>query len=176
MVSKMALIAGVVVAVVVVAAVGYVVLSGGENDNDKLTFYGSEYSWSQMVDEFGTVTVGNYTGVSLSAVLDATDFGELPSDVQNETLFQITADDGWQKNVSWRDLQSGIIVEADLMTYFPDLPGAYKVKNVVSVEYVEMGPIAIILEGASWTESAELTWDDLFEELNATSFTSSHFD
>jgi hypothetical protein len=148
--SKMALIAGVVVAVVVVAAVGYVVLSGGEDESDKLAFYGSEYSWSELVDEFGTKTVGNYTGVPLSAVLNATDFGELPSDVKNETLFRITADDGWQKNVSWKDMQSGILVETDLMTYFPNLPGAYKVKNVATIDDVDIGPIAFIKSGASW--------------------------
>ena len=167
--NKMVIIGVIVAVVVVVAAVGFVFM-GGSDEGTPMTFNGTEYTWNQLETEFGTKTVGENTGVSLSAIMNSTAFADLESDTQNETLFSIKAAD-WQKNVSWMDLQAGILMEIDLKTYFPNLPGAYKVKNVVSIDDIPLGPIAIIKAGGTMSDNAEVTWSELSAELDEVSFT-----
>ena len=165
--------------VAVIAVLALVVLSlvfvfndgdDGGDDETTMTFNGVDFTWSELESEFGTEVVDGNTGVPLGEIILTSSFGELESDDQNKTLFRITAEDGWQKNVSWTDLQSGILVEEDLMTYFPDLPGAYKVKNLATIEDIPLDPLAIINPNSNWGGSAEITWDELFTELNVTTF------
>lgn len=172
--KKIGMLAGAVVAVVViVAAVYFVVLADdGGGNGGAISFNGTEYTWDDLESEFGTKAVDGNTGISLSAIVNSTDFASLPSDDQNETLFRITADDGWQKNVSWTDLQSGLLLEEDHKTFFPDLPNAYKIKDVVSIEPVNLGPIAIIQANENWDSSAEITWSQIFDEITPQSVTS----
>ena len=154
------------VAVVIIAMV--FLLPGGGTEETTMTFNGVDYTWDELEAEFGTENVDGNTGIPLGDIIEASNFGDLPSDDQNKTLFRVMADDGWQKNVSWIDLQSGILIEEDRMTYFPDLPSAYKVSNLISVEDVPLGPLAIIQANSNWGASAEITWDELFDELNET--------
>ena len=165
------IIATVVVAVVVLAAVMFFVMDDGEDDDSDqiMTFNGVEYTWDELEEQFGNKTVGENVGISLSEIMNSTAFGDLDSDTQNMTVFSIIADD-WQKTVSWMDLQSGILMGKDMKTYFPDLPKAYNVENIVSIDDVPIGPIAIIKDGANWDECAEVTWEGLFDELNETDF------
>jgi hypothetical protein len=167
-------IAVVLVAVMVIAA-GYFVIQnkneGGTNIGDTvMTFNGSNYTWNQLEEDFGNKTVDGNVGISLSDIMNATAFGGLNFDIQNETLFSITAAD-WQKNVSWMDLQAGILMEIDFKTYFPNLPGAYKVKNVVSIDVVPLGPIMILKAGGTMSDNVEVTWSELSAELDEVSFT-----
>ncbi len=159
----MAIIATVVMVIVVLAAF---VFLGGEDDPETMNFNGTDFTWEQLEDEFGTRTIGANTGVSLSAIMNSTAFADLESDDQNKTLFRITADDGWTKNVSWMDLQSGILMEDDMMTFFPNLPSSFKVKNVASIDDVPLGPLMIIKVGGSMRDNSELTWAGISAALD----------
>ena len=165
--KKVGIIAVIALVAVVVMAMVFL-LPGGGTEAATMTFNGMDYTWDELEAEFGTENVDGNTGVPLGDIIEASNFGDLPSDDQNKTLFRIMADDGWQKNVSWLDLKSGILIEEDLMTYFPDLPGAYKVKNLATIEDVPLGPLAIINLNSNWAGSAELTWDEIFDELDET--------
>jgi len=173
--KKVAIIGAIVVVVVVVAAIGIFLMSG-DRSGTAMNFNGTEYTWDELEDEFSSKTAGTYTGIALSDIMNATAFGDLDSDTQNETLFRITADDGWQKNVSWMDMQSGILVEEDCMTFLPDLPGAYKVKNVASIDDVPLGPIMILKEGGTMADNAEVTWAELSGALDEVPFTQNNQD
>ncbi|MDD4308231.1 MAG: hypothetical protein PHU53_05430 [Thermoplasmata archaeon] len=147
--SKMiAVIAVVVVAVIVAAAVGYYVLQG-EDEQTELTvsFNGSEYTYDEMLEEFGTMTVDDTEGISLSAIVNDTG-------VENpETKTFVLKADDYAMAVNWTLLQSGILtlvedVDEDsgnetayLMTLFPGMPGAYKVKYLTDIETAELSPI-----------------------------------
>ena len=163
--SKIGIIAVIAVVAVVVLAMVFL-LPGGDTEATTMTFNGMDYTWEELETEFGTENVDGNTGVPLGDIIEVSNFGDLPSDDQNKTLFRVMADDGWQKNVSWIDLQSGILIEEDRMTFFPDLPSAYKVSNLVSIEDIPLGPLAIIKADSSWGSSAEVTWDELFDELD----------
>jgi hypothetical protein len=153
MVSKtMMMVAGVVAAVVVVAAVGYVALSGGGDGGEELsaTVNGSEYTYEQMMDEFGTQTVDGSEGVPLSAIVNDTGLAN-PEDY----AYVLEASDGYAMAVSWDVLQTGIltqVTETDedtgnestfLMTLFPDMPSGYKVKDLASIDNAELSPVVV---------------------------------
>lgn len=151
--SKIALIAVLVVAVVAVAAVGYFVMSGsdgGEDPADTLTasINGSDYTYAEMTEEFGTKTVDGKVGVPLSAIVNDTSLAN-----PGTYAYVLKASDDYAMAVNWTVLQSGIVtlveeVDEDtgnetsyLMTVFPDLPSAYKVKNFATIENKVMSPI-----------------------------------
>jgi hypothetical protein len=146
--NKMALIAGIIVAVVVVAAVGYFVLSGDDGDSGdsnpgdavSATINGSDYTYTEMEDEFGTKTVSDKEGVSLSAIVNGTDLANPGTDA-----YVLKAEDGYAMAVNWTVMQSGIVTlveemddggneTAYLMTVFPNLPSAYKIKYLADIE------------------------------------------
>jgi hypothetical protein len=47
--------------------------------------------------------------------------------------YTITASDGYQKTVTWENMQNGLLT-SEGMTVFSDLPKAFRVKNVISIE------------------------------------------
>ncbi len=167
---------GIALAVVIVIIVGivYVVIPDGEGDGSEggMEFNGQDFSWEELSEDLETKTVDGKEGLGLSDILNKTSFGDELDDDKNETLFTIMAEDGWQKNVSWVDMMRGILLEEDSMTHFPHLTSAYKVKYVVSINKIDLGPLALVDPSGSWDSSVELTWDGLFEDLTATSFTS----
>jgi hypothetical protein len=151
MISKtMMIVAGVVAAAVVVAAVGYVVLSNGGEDGEDLsaTINGSDYTYEEMKDEFGTKTVGGEEGVPLSAIVNDTGLAS-----PETYAYVLEAGDGYAMAVNWSVMQGGIVTQVTetdedtgnettyLMTVFPDLPSAYKVKNLANIEKAELTPV-----------------------------------
>ena len=156
-----------VAALMVIAAV----INLPAEETDTMNFNGTDYTYSDLESEFGTKDANGMTGVPLDKVILSTDFADLDSDSQNETLFCLIAEDGWQKNVSWSDMQTGILVETDQMAYFPDLPGAYKIKHLASIDDVDLGPVAIILADGNWNSATETTWSELFAEVDVVNFT-----
>jgi len=127
-----------VVAIIIVAAV--LVLPPAEEEDQTATINGTEYTYEQMMDEFGTETVGDHEGVPLGAIITDTNLTS-PED----HAYVLTADDGYAMAVTWDNLETGIlaqITEEDddtaeevtyLMTVFPDLPGAYSVKYLETI-------------------------------------------
>lgn len=167
----------IVVAVVVVAGIAYVLLPDGEgNGGGGIMFEGQEYTWDELAADYEEKTIDGNTGISLSAILNGTDFADLPEDDKNDTLFNVVAKDGWQKNVSWNDMQQGILMEEDTMTYFAGLPGAYKIRDLASIEKTGLGPLAVIDPDSSWSSSAELTWDGIFAALDSSTFSDGNQD
>ncbi len=124
-----------------------VILSGcteEEDDGDKVTILinGEEIPLGSIFDDHGTETVftggTNYTGVSLSDLINETDLSS-PEDNQ----YRITAQDGWNQDVTWGDMMKGILVEEDTMTAFPGLPGKYRIKDVVEIKAVSSPTIEV---------------------------------
>lgn len=72
----------------------------------------------------------NFSGAALDGLIERTDVG-CPSCHS----YNIIGDDGYQKTVSWKNMQSGLLTQ-DKMVVFPDLPRAFRVKNVVEIEVI----------------------------------------
>lgn len=155
-----------IVAVVLLAAIMMLPDDEGDGNEKKIIFNGVDYTWKQLEANFTARTIGDKTGIPLGDIMNSTAFASVNSDEQNNTLFRITAEDGWTKNVSWTDIQSGIIIQTDSMTYFPNLPGSFKVKNVASIDDVPLGPIMFIKVGGSMADNAERTWTGLSDAMS----------
>ncbi len=169
--KKIGIVIGVVAVIVVIGIVVYPLLPDAGQTGGGMTFNGADYTWNELNETFESKTVDGNTGISLSAILNATEFANLTEKEKNETLFSVVASDGWTKYVSWSDLRQGILLEANTTAYFPHLPNAYKVKNLDIIDDVPLGQLAIIMAGEPWSASAELTWDEVFDGLATENFT-----
>jgi len=124
-----------------------VVIAGCTEDNDDvdevtMTINGEEVTLSSIFEDHTTtsVTIGgiDYTGITLSDLVNETGLSD-PENYQ----YNITASDGWYQTVTWENMQVGIIVEEETMTAFPDLPGKYRIRDVVDIDPVTAKTITV---------------------------------
>ncbi len=115
-----------------------------EHDDDVIiSIDGYEYNLSDMFDTFTKVTITGsdqteYTGISLSDVVNSSNVAG-PEQYQ----FMISANDGYAKNVTWADMLRGVMVEDGTMTAFPDLPGKYRIRDVVSMNPADVETLVV---------------------------------
>ncbi|MCK5397028.1 MAG: hypothetical protein KAJ33_02110, partial [Thermoplasmata archaeon] len=76
--SKIGIIAVIAVVAVVVLAMVFL-LPGGDTEATTMTFNGMDYTWDELEAEFGTENVDGNTGVPLGDIIEASNFGDLPS-------------------------------------------------------------------------------------------------
>ena len=113
-----------------------------EDDGPVIIINDEEVTVSSIFDDHSTMTLDiggdTYEGVSLSLLVNESGLA-LPETYQ----YKITAEDGWNQDVTWNDMMAGIIVEDNTMTAFPGLPGKYRVKDVVKIEPVNTDTITV---------------------------------
>jgi hypothetical protein len=154
--------AGLVVVLVIVGAL--VVLHPWSDDDEEeetpdvmLKVNGEEYAWKDLED-LGTKTVSDSTGVSLSAIIDHTGLSD-PGSHQ----YQLLASDGYYKNVTWDNMEEGIIVEVvegkdtSLKSVFSSLPKRYSVREMVEIKVVETATLKV--------GNREYTWEQPFDTM-----------
>jgi hypothetical protein len=132
---------------------------GGDDDGDNeaiIMINGKEYTIHDIFEDLqaGTITGSDdveYTGVSLEDLL-------LDAGVADIDLWQynINASDGYSKNITHLDLKAGILVKEDVMTVFPDLPGKYRVRDIVSIVPVEANTITINGDLYTWMQPFDI--------------------
>lgn len=152
-----------------VLLIGIVCFSGctGSDDEDDtedgptVTVMGKAYTWSDL-SKLTKITVDGNSGVQLSAIVNASGYASPAS-----TVYTITASDGFAKNVTWGFMMRGIIQQTDMKTYFPDLPGRFKIKNTVTISASNTTTIKI--NGVELT--SEMPFENWFalSTLNGTS-------
>ncbi|MGA1819911.1 MAG: hypothetical protein ACMUHU_02760 [Thermoplasmatota archaeon] len=140
----------------IVAAAGC--LEGGEDDEEKATIMinGNEYVIEDIFDDFTSVPITSsndvvYTGVPLKDLLEDAGVSDLSA-----STYRITASDDYMKEVTHLDIEKGILVEEDIMTAFPELPGKYRVKDVVSIEPIEGDTITVNGKLFTWMQPFDL--------------------
>ncbi len=121
-----------------------------------ITMNGVEYEVKDIFDDFEIIAVtdsseNEYEGVSLKDLLE--DAGV--SDLSGHT-YRITASDGWMKEVTHQDIEGGILVEEGTMSVFPDLPGKYRIRDVVSIEPIDGDTIVINEELFTWMQPFDI--------------------
>ncbi|MGA1872351.1 MAG: hypothetical protein ACMUHY_01645 [Thermoplasmatota archaeon] len=172
----------------VVGAAAFAGCLGGDDEEEEgedvlITINGREYGVGDIFEDFSTITITasndeEYEGVPLEDLLDDAGVTDLSAHT-----YSITASDGYMKEVTHLDVEAGILIEADIRTVFPDLPGKYRIKGVVSIEpidgdtitvndklYTWMQPFDLFTETIMYdNESAEYTGVLLSDLINATS-------
>jgi len=135
----------------------------GEENGDAwtITINDVEFEKSEIFEgyELHEVTDSNgdtYEGVYLKELL-------VDAGVSDTSMFtyRIIAADNWTKEVTHLDMEDGILVEEDTKTIFPDLPGKYKVKEVVTIDPLSDAH-TITVNGQLWT------WMQPFDILDET--------
>ena len=140
----------------IVAAAGC--LGGGEDEGEqaKITINGKEYVVEDIFNDFSAITITSsndvdYTGIPLKDLLE--DAGV--SDISAHT-YRITASDAYVKEVTHLDIEEGVLVEEEVMTAFPDLPGKYRVRDVVSIEPIDGDTITVNGMLYTWMQPFDL--------------------
>ncbi|MFW3145491.1 MAG: hypothetical protein ACMUIE_01610 [Thermoplasmatota archaeon] len=102
-----------------------------------------EYDLHEVTDSKGDT----YEGVYLKELLEDAGVSDLSA-----YTYRITAadDSPYIKEVTHLDMEEGILIEEETRTIFPDLPGKYKVKDVVEIEPLTDGD-TITVNGKYWT-------------------------
>lgn len=143
-------------------------LDGGDEDGEgggeldwSVTINGNDYLVSEIFSTFELHEVTDskgdaYQGVYLKDLLQDAGVSDL-----SFYTYRIIAEDGWTKEVTHLDMEEGILVEEEIKTVFPDLPGKYRVKDVVEIEPIEDGD-TITVNGQYWT------WMQPFDMLEET--------
>ena len=103
-----------------------------QTTTDNITINGQQYTIDQIfyIAELRTFDSLNFSGVALDDLIIKTGVGCLECHE-----YTIIGDDGYQKTVTWENMQDGILTK-DGMTVFSDLPKAYMVKNIVKIEVI----------------------------------------
>ena len=96
---------------------------------------GVEYGWDSVFEDFEivqfTASDEEYQGIRLDElVLDA---GVEQPETQN---YRLTGLDGYQKDVTWEDLQNGYLIEEEHKCVFPHLTRSFWVRDMASIEVV----------------------------------------
>jgi hypothetical protein len=145
-----------IVLLVGIAAIAGCLGEEEEGEDITITINGKERSVSELFDNYETETVTasneeTYEGIPLEDLL----YDEGVLDI-NIWQYRITASDEYMKEVTHINIQDGILVEEDLMTVFPDLPGKYRIKDVVSIEPIEGDTITINGDLYTWMQPFDI--------------------
>lgn len=135
-----------IVVVIGISAIIYAVMVGESMEGNKVIIGDSEMCWTEMTETYGTTTVDDKEGVPLGAMAA----GQNMTNVSMH--YVLKADDGYAMAVNWTTLQTGILIKEEgdnddgetekyFMTYFPNLPGAYRVRYLESIEAEDLTPI-----------------------------------
>jgi hypothetical protein len=133
----------------------------GDDDGWRIIVNGREYILEDIFEDFDKTTVRGsndleYEGVSLKALLEDAGVGDL-----SPHTYTISGSDGYWKNVTYQDIEAGIIVEEDQMTVFPDLPGKYRVRYIVSIEPADGDTITINGQLYTWMQPFDIFTSDI---------------
>ena len=101
-------------------------------DTDTITINNIEYTVDQIfyVAEPRTFDSLEYSGVALDDLILKTGIACAECHEYN-----ISGDDGYQKTVQWENMQNGLLTN-ERKVIFTDLPKAFRVKNVITIEVV----------------------------------------
>ena len=103
-----------------------------ESSDDKITINGHSYTVNyifSIVEQRTVVTNdGSFSGIALDDLLEKTGTKCISCHT-----YTITGKDGYSKTVTWKNLQNGILTK-ERKVVFSDLPKAFRVRDVVSIE------------------------------------------
>ena len=103
-----------------------------DNNADSIIINDQQYAFEEIFSavEPRTFESLNFSGIALDNMILVANI-DCPSCHE----YTITGDDGYQKTVTWENMQNGLLT-LDKMTVFSDLPKAFRIKNVVEIEVI----------------------------------------
>jgi len=154
-----------------VAAAGCLGGDDDEGSGAKITINGKEYVVDDIFDDFSTTTITSsndqeYEGVPLKDLLEDAGVTDLSA-----YTYRITASDAYMKEVTHLDIDEGILVEEEVMTAFPDLPGKYRVRDVISIEPIDGDTITVNGVLYTWMQPFDLFTENIMYDNESNEYT-----
>lgn len=138
-ISKYGKILGIVAVAILIASgavLAYNISQKSGLDTDMFLVNDKTYGWDATFEEFEVETLEDadgtpWTGVRLADLV--TDSGVVnPEDHE----YKIVGSDGYAKTVGWSDMESGLLTKEEKCAFFPGLPKAYHVRDLVEIEVI----------------------------------------
>jgi len=103
-----------------------------QTDTENIIVNGQQYTIEQIsyIAEPRNFDSLNFSGIALDDLVIKTGVSCLECHE-----YTITGADGYQKTVSWENMQEGLLTK-DGMAVFSDLPKAFRVENIVRIEVI----------------------------------------
>ena len=99
-----------------------------KNDSTSITINNEEYTVSQISQMVEEKSIEADTGFPFDQLI--IEIGIANPETHEYT---IVGSDGYQKTVTWENMQSGILTKGR-ESVFPDLPKAYRIKEIVEIK------------------------------------------
>lgn len=116
--------------VLAVASISSVYVYTTQASTNTMLINGQHYTIDQLFSFTKPRTFSdlNYSGIALDDLI-------IKTGVKNPALhsYTIIGSDGYQKTVTWENMKSGLLTN-NRMSVFSDLPKAFRVKDVVTIE------------------------------------------
>jgi len=95
-----------------------------------LLINGQPYTINQLfaLTEPRALNDSQYTGIALDDLMVKTGISH-----REQHLYTLKGADGYEKTVTWENMKNGLLT-ADRESVFSDLPKAFRVKDIVSIE------------------------------------------
>jgi hypothetical protein len=119
----------IVAAIVLVFAIGASVYTFiQQSDAGSVDINGMTYSSKELMEMGSERAVEDYSGVALDELVISAGIA-----APEAKQFTLIAADGYQKTVTWENMQNGILTP-DLMSAFSDLAKAFQVKDIIEIK------------------------------------------
>jgi len=106
-----------------------------KGDSAKVVICGKDYYWDDTFEDYQleefSANDQSYEGIKLSTLV--VDAGLNNPEEQD---YSIEGSDGYQKTVTWEDIQNGYLVKENKIAIFPELTKSFWVKDVVEIRTV----------------------------------------
>lgn len=134
--TKLNRVLGIAAAIILVTSFGalaYTFIPKG--DPNAVSINGTDFSWDDMFADYGTQTFTaaeqDFEGIPLEQLL-----ADAGVDSPESHAYRLTGIDGYQKDVTWNDIQHGYLVLDKHRAVFPNLTQSFWVRDLATIEVV----------------------------------------
>lgn len=114
----------------IIASLSSAYVYSTQTNTDRITINNQSYTMDQLVFMAikRTTKDGNFSGIALDDLMVKTGVVH-----PEQHTYTIVGADGYQKTVTWENMKNGLLT-SEGQTIFSDLPKAFRIKDVVSIE------------------------------------------
>jgi len=116
--------------ILLIASISSIYVYATQTTTETLLINGQHYTIDQLFSlaKSRTLNVSQYTGIALDDLLLKTGVS-----YPEQHTYTLKGADGYEKTVTWENLKNGLLTK-ESESVFSDLPKAFRVKDIVTIE------------------------------------------